>query len=333
MNPKLILHIGHGKTGTSYIQSTLALNIDNLKKYNIHYPLHKSFSSAVKGLTTSGNGNLIFNPKFTIDQTTLLSDEGLCYRLSIDDNFKRFVQRHNCDLEIILYTRNVVEMLASRWGQYIKTGLGVLSFDEFISADKFNSYETVLWWVEASKKFNFTLKLRNYSSHKSSLINVFYQDLLNAPVDFDIILPETKIINRSMTISELKLQTAFNRFFKESGSFISSALIKKLPNIESEQPIISQMNYDKLYKRYNAVINKINSFIDPNEKIIIEGYLKYNSNGTRFDDSEYNFNQDQIEVIAEALANEQSFSNVISRTIQSLIRGIKKKKKNYFFIK
>ncbi len=51
----LYLHIGHGKTGSSSLQTFLALNKDNLKEYGIFYPEHVSFSNAEKGFITSGN--------------------------------------------------------------------------------------------------------------------------------------------------------------------------------------------------------------------------------------------------------------------------------------
>ena len=131
MSPKLILHIGHGKTGTSYIQSALALNIHNLEKHGIHYPNNGSFSLAIDARTTSGNGDIIFKPKFKVTGTTLLSDEGFCTNLANEDRFKHFVLRHNCELEVILYTRNVFDMLTSAWGQRIKTGISTLDLDEY----------------------------------------------------------------------------------------------------------------------------------------------------------------------------------------------------------
>jgi len=52
---KLTLHIGHGKTGTSALQSFLALNENLLLEYGICYPKNYTFDAAKKGYISSGN--------------------------------------------------------------------------------------------------------------------------------------------------------------------------------------------------------------------------------------------------------------------------------------
>ena len=149
------------KTGTSYIQSTLALNFEKLQENGIFYPKHSSFKNAITGTATSGNGSLIFNQNFNVKGKTLLSDEGLCNRFSIDNNFEKFILRHKSELEIILYTRNVIEFCAQRWGPYLKTDLGTLNFEEHI-LEKRSPYNSILWWLKAAKKYKFVCKVKNY---------------------------------------------------------------------------------------------------------------------------------------------------------------------------
>ena len=48
----LVLHIGRNKTGSSYIQSVLALNIKQLSKYGINYPQPSDIKKASKGYNT-----------------------------------------------------------------------------------------------------------------------------------------------------------------------------------------------------------------------------------------------------------------------------------------
>jgi hypothetical protein len=53
---KLFLHIGHGKTGTSAIQSSLAIASDELSKKGISYPIQQSLREQASQLEiTSGN--------------------------------------------------------------------------------------------------------------------------------------------------------------------------------------------------------------------------------------------------------------------------------------
>ena len=43
---EIILHIGHGKTGSSYLQSFLALNREKLLDIGIDYPKDDEFENA-----------------------------------------------------------------------------------------------------------------------------------------------------------------------------------------------------------------------------------------------------------------------------------------------
>ncbi len=55
----LYLHVGHGKTGSSYLQSVLALSQNALKDEEIVYSLNGSGERAAQGKITSGNGDLL----------------------------------------------------------------------------------------------------------------------------------------------------------------------------------------------------------------------------------------------------------------------------------
>lgn len=55
----LYLHVGHGKTGSSYLQSALALSQDALRDNGIFYSLNEVGRRAAQGKITSGNGNLL----------------------------------------------------------------------------------------------------------------------------------------------------------------------------------------------------------------------------------------------------------------------------------
>ena len=73
---EIILHIGHGKTGTSYLQSCLALNRQKLLDIGIDYPEFKTFEKAKRGEISSGNGYLFFkdylNAQFLSEQNRIL---------------------------------------------------------------------------------------------------------------------------------------------------------------------------------------------------------------------------------------------------------------------
>ncbi len=51
----VILHVGHGKTGSSALQSSLVLSSEALAKAGIFYPPSLSDARAMKGEVSSGN--------------------------------------------------------------------------------------------------------------------------------------------------------------------------------------------------------------------------------------------------------------------------------------
>ena len=104
-----IVHLGHGKTGTSYIQSSLALNQSGLLDHLILYPKCSSFDDAVNGLVTSGNGAL-FQDGFDVANqeadSFLFSGENLFHSLIRRDGLllrNALVNRFD-QLKIVLYT-------------------------------------------------------------------------------------------------------------------------------------------------------------------------------------------------------------------------------------
>ena len=52
----VIIHVGHGKTGSSFLQSVFAMNYQKMKEVGICYPEHTSNKIAIEGKITNGNG-------------------------------------------------------------------------------------------------------------------------------------------------------------------------------------------------------------------------------------------------------------------------------------
>ena len=119
---KLLLHIGHGKTGSSFIQSVLSQNHEKLINEGILYPRHTNDDKAKEGQVTNGNGLILLNSplEFFGLNNILLSSESL-FRYVQDKNFCREKLKDQFDeVTIILYTRNVMDFLISAWGQHVK---------------------------------------------------------------------------------------------------------------------------------------------------------------------------------------------------------------------
>ena len=144
---EVILHVGHGKTGSSYIQSVLALNVPLLNQNGIAYPSHNSFEGASQGFVSSGNGTELSLPNIDAQQYSkvLFSGEHLFSNLLNTVLLSRLA--YDYKLTVVLYTRDVVELAVSRWAQAVKR-LGVKQdVDSFLMARPVGPYPLVLEWI------------------------------------------------------------------------------------------------------------------------------------------------------------------------------------------
>lgn len=305
----MYIHIGYGKTGSSALQSFFAKHKDQLKENNIIYPDHQSFLLAKKGWVSSGNGSMLIDKTFEIDSKKschyLFSSEHLGGVLKSEENFIELITRFGNDIAIICYCRDLFEHYISTWGQYIKRGGGTKNINEYSSIYG-GFYKDVLNCLQLAEKFKIKFYVRNYSRHKSSLVNSFLE-VLNLDVSgFDVSSDERQVVNRSLTISEYTLQTLFNKYFEgRSSSFISDPLVNRLPGLYPEIPFISDQTYNDVIKWNIDIINKINLLIPEEERILVS---PYESLQKRFDrgESKLVFTYEQLDILVNSISNKMN---------------------------
>ena len=185
---KLFLHIGHGKTGTSAIQSSLAIASDNLRGKGINYPIGSTLRDRASRLEiTSGN----WEPKTDIslsDQllsiaeknqdgsTIILSSESLFWL--IPELIKNKSQWENqLDLHISLAVREIEEMLSSEYKQRVKRHGDAMPLEQFIRARHFVSshHEKAAEVIGLMSQENITNTIINYSQHKKDISQVIFK--------------------------------------------------------------------------------------------------------------------------------------------------------------
>ncbi|MBT9248116.1 hypothetical protein KM031_22265 (plasmid) [Gemmobacter fulvus] len=304
VNQDLILHIGHGKTGTSFIQSVLALNKDRLERFGVLYPGHESDVMASDGRITSGNGDLILNPEYKLnsEKSYLFSNEDLFNQLLEGDTLERVVLRRGFNLRVVLYTRNVFEVLFSGWGQWIKRGGLVKDLNSFLIEDSSNyPFSKVALWLDAAERYGFDLTVRNYSNYKTEISDIFIKDLFNGSAPgFDVTYPKTATVNRSLTLAEYEFQRVFNKNLKGSSDFVSDVLVDACPEVKASKLKCTEVTYDVVVSRIKPIIDDINRRIPESEKVIIEGKDAVVSDEI---DAEYTISAKQIEVMVDSICN------------------------------
>ena len=261
---KLVVHIGHGKTGSSFLQSTLALNREKLEKSGFFYPEPASFENAKKGMITSGNGRILLetNSFDTSSQVIVFSSESLFRELASRQKYVASLSK-SYELEVVLYLRNVIDHMVSQWGQSIKRHGGYKDLNTFLTTNKYDVLNLVSKWITMSREHIFKLTLRNYSKCKENLSSDFFGSVLRVPeLAENFIIPNARV-NRSLSLPELEIQRVFNAAYgKNTSKFISDFLCNNFPNTDPWNATISEESYEKILANNAAQVAAINSVLD-----------------------------------------------------------------------
>ncbi len=318
MESTLYLHVGHGKTGSSFIQSTLALNKDFLSENNINYPIDKEERLRhSKGNTSSGNWDLLTRNNYieeleklgvTENESLLFSGEALIrYIASNKNNINSVIfniKNHFKiqQINILLLIRDPGDHLVSKYHQRIKGAGFFIEFDEYseLYAKTKTPYTVVLQLLKTIKTWeNANITILNYSRIKYTLINE-----VSAWLNISSNMAPFKdfLVNRSLGESELELQKTINKSlnelkFDDINYQPANKLIHNAPGIKKCIPFLSTKNQESFEKKMDPILTELN-YIIPKE----HRYKKKISLQTKDSNDELSFTKKQIEVIGKSFA-------------------------------
>ena len=305
----LYLHIGHGKTGSSYIQSSIAGSLNSLVKNGIYYPEVPGLNLAAKGNISSGNGSLLFGDVLfdrepgqkILTDSLLFSGEYIFERFYEElfvSNIRELCRRFEIEVvKILLFIRNPIEHAASIFQQSIKRGGRVHSIVEcFESYDGPQKVADLL-----NQEFQFgpeiQITIKNYSYITSNIL-VHFTNWLGLP-ETALKSPQVPLINRSLTFGELEFQRDVNEILGPSGHLVSDRLCSRLSNIKADKIYPSNAIQSEMYNRLLPEIDTVNSKIPAEQHYKLE--LK---TGVDLDSDEISFTREQIKLLAQGLAYE-----------------------------
>ena len=307
---RLILHIGHGKTGSSYIQSSLAMSQAALRQSGIEYPDHRSLDIAREGRISSGNVSLNEAWAEYLEQqwrkkpgnSLLFSNEGLFRALQGQrQNYEGF--KHLTELgqvEVILFIRNPVEHCTSAYFQTVKRGGFTGEFEDFVP--RYRVPIQVKRTMDLIRQTSAAIKIRNYSNHRRDILASF-ADCLELSDSAILKTPVHERINRSLTLSELYVQRKFNsEYGQDSSQFISDQLCERLPDIESGNPGFTEESYRVLCEQLETAANAVNERIDPSERYVFEE-PEFRLDGSGDTSTQLTFTREQIDVLVHSICN------------------------------
>lgn len=301
----LYLHVGHGKTGSSFIQSSLALSQDVLLEHGVDYPESNSAARAKQGRITSGNGALLRSvvEKKIVTKTdkVLLSSEVLFHDMvegKLDDVLRKLDAAGYTSVKILLFTRDLVEHAASSYQQMIKRGGSTVSIETMFS--RYKQPELVANFIDrCHAQPNISVKICNYSNCKKSILQEV-ETWLSLPHE-TLMTPEIEKVNRSMTRSELRLQKGVNSVLGQSGRLVSDPLCDRLPDINSEMSLPDEDAQQAMLNRLKRVSDHVNKYAS-SEHQYNHFIIPVDENSLREDN--YIFTGKQIDTIAKGLAGE-----------------------------
>lgn len=280
---KLFLHIGHGKTGTSAIQSALAIASDDLSRQGISYPIQQSLRDRASRLEiTSGNWEPSSDASLT-DQllsiannsrdnsAIILSSESLFWLIPDLILHKNNWENH-IDIHIILAVREIEEMLSSEYQQRVKRHGDAMPLEQFLRARHFISshHAKAAEIIELMAQANLTNTIINYSQHKRDISELIFK-IIGAEQLYPADQMAGAIINRSLSRKELEILITINALyfsrFPWISTRISDALIKSQPKVEAQQCKIARQQLQKVYETNDAYLQTINAFLAPTEQL------------------------------------------------------------------
>ncbi|MEM6899297.1 MAG: hypothetical protein AAF583_05975 [Pseudomonadota bacterium] len=245
---ELWLHIGHGKTGSSYLQAVLAQSLVPLEKEGFTYPVNDSVHAAQKNRVSAGNAGVLLSPHIkTLDTDTwradvsrnerrkyLFSGEAIFYRLAngtAQDRILEILSSHNITkIFILAFIRNPVEHVWSAYQQFVQKQGFAGPVDVVLGAYK-EPHAVRALLEEQFGLPNTEVRVVNYSANRTRIVDTL-ADWLRVPRR-GLNSPAANKINRSLTDFELALMRSLNAEFGQRASSIADELIRRFPDLNA----------------------------------------------------------------------------------------------------
>lgn len=307
---RLLLHVGHSKTGTTWIQAGAALSRQALEAHGILYPSFGQERDPASNHVELGNasaGALSLDAfRATLDRIgppagrrgVLLSSEELFVQLNALADAEGIVSAaHAAGYEgigILLFIRDPMEHAASLWQQYLKRGGGSAGVEEFFRKYAVPGRVAGFLDIHAGHPA-ISVTLRNYSRHTDRLMGVV-SDWLDVPPGIWKSPPAARL-NRSLTAGEVAFQRALNRHLGRAGVLLSDALCERLPHLRPTDIRPSREVQEETWRRLGPDMARVDARAAPQDR-----YCHDVREGD--DDAGPALSAAQIEVVADAMGAE-----------------------------
>ena len=323
---KLHLHVGHGKTGSSFLQSWLALNRSELwHARRLHYPVAPSDARALSGRFTMGNGVLLDHALQMSNQpdqlTHFWSDlvprqpdvlpQGFLFSA---ERWARHLPRQLEDLlrvadaggfarmTIWLVVRDPLDHALSVYGQMVKRHGFSGTLHDWLEIYDFPKVLLRCLEVFQSRPDRISLRVDHYGRQSNSLQNCL-MDWLELPINFSWKKPSTEV-NRSLTKDELLLMRWLNKRLGEKAFVVGEQLVDRLPMLKSARLQPSQEAHKRFVDRWSPIVDQINLRIPNLSQLSCQGGVPVQSIEYEHEEKLISLMPEQLDCLLNGLLQE-----------------------------
>lgn len=302
----LYLHVGHGKTGSSYLQSAFAEQREQLSALGIDYPLtpQELLDATTSGRISSGNPShlLYLEPQslpigsghllFSFENFLEAFLEGRVDRLDAFCEYQGIT-----DTRILLFTRNPISHLCSEYQQHIKRNGATFSLDEY--TEIYDMPERVAAFLRLlGPRADTELTVLNYSRRSGDMLRPVEQ-WLGIPAD-TLFVSHRDTINRSLTPTELVFARELNlRLGHTSQDIIADPLCHQLPNVAVAELRPGVELQQRVCDRLAPAMREVDLVVGQ-----AQSYQRDIAPGAAVDDAALALSREQIGVIADGLSSD-----------------------------
>ncbi|MEM8728284.1 MAG: hypothetical protein AAGF79_00075 [Pseudomonadota bacterium] len=264
----LYLHIGHSKTGSSYLQASFANSLKAMAAQGIDYPGVPS-AAASGWQISSGNGQrLPIDPPeaFTVTgQKVFFSAEPLFRAFAMERRWTRhlaaFCAHHDIgQVEVLMFLRDPILHAESTYQQMVKRGGITEDVDP-----TFEQYVQPQLVCDALDRDFGPVPLRwhvfNYDRNKTALLEIA-ERFLGLPAGV-LERGGDPVVNRSMTAGELMVLRGLNAQDPKAAQALADAWCNEVPDVDSEPAFPSRPIQKAMLRRQAEAIKEIHTRLDP----------------------------------------------------------------------
>ena len=284
---QLHLHVGHGKTGSSFLQSWWALNRSELWQVaRLLYPVGGADQRARAGAFSMGNGVLLDRALQASDRPRQLrrlwaellrqvplsatdAPHGLVFSAERWarvlpqqlEGLQRVADAGGVEqIRIWLLVRDPLDHALSVYGQMVKRHGFTGSLDDWLEIYDFP--QALLSCLKAFQSCpdRIALCVDHYGHQRRQLLKRM-QAWLQLPGEAPWQAPVQSRVNRSLSADELLLMRWLNRRYGDRAAPVGEELVDRLPNLAPARLQPSAVALQRFLQRWSPVVDQINSLL------------------------------------------------------------------------